>query len=334
MDTQTTQPPPAGARPEGVADADGQRRFGTRLNQDAAFVGGVGVLHALVRRGGRGTIDHVVVGPAGVTVVEAKSWTGRMWAGRTVLGQGREMHEAPFERLREQLADVTAVLAAAGREDIAVAGAVCFVNDNDGLSRDTVVEVDGVPIGRCAPTIRRAMRDGDLDVLDVVRVLDVLQAAFPVHGETSEPRARRTTESAGEPTRAVTAASPPGREPDAPRAARTPAPPPARSVRRERLVEGAALLLLLALLALGLAVFGPSGSLSRERLDAKGPALRARAARLAGRDVAPPKVLSRGDEFVLTYRGGPGCLVRFRVRRTYGTEALDNPASRVRGCRS
>lgn len=49
----------------------------------------LGVLHDLALPGEKANIDHLVIGPAGVTVVDAKTWSGRVSFGRETLWQGR-----------------------------------------------------------------------------------------------------------------------------------------------------------------------------------------------------------------------------------------------------
>src|SRR3954465_1740703 len=52
----------------------GERRLGARLDELAAESGFL-VAHSLQRADG-GDIDHLVVGPRGVTVIDSKCWSG------------------------------------------------------------------------------------------------------------------------------------------------------------------------------------------------------------------------------------------------------------------
>jgi Nuclease-related domain len=325
---------------------DGELRLGHRLNLDATAVGGVGVLHDLVRPGEQANIDHLVVGPAGVTVIDAKSWTGAVSHDRGELHVGRRRRPKPLEGMRRQLDDVRRVLGAAGHGQVPVAGIVCFVDDNAGLPHDRLVEVGGVIIGRTAPTVHRAFRDGPLNTDDVKAVLAALAQQFDVHGGMATPterllapppvavraeavpRAPLMPASSHQPARAHRLAP-------RPRGNRRGGRPPVRS-RSRRTGMGADLLKLAAILvamAFLLPALAPSRTLARADLDRAGPALRQRATLLAGHRVRGPRVVTRNpEEFVLVYRSGERCVVHLRVDRSAGPSALTSPAWSRHGC--
>lgn len=71
------------------------------------------VLHDRRARGRRGNIDHVVVGPGGVFVIDTKSWKGVIEIGRRgARHNGRDM-AAAVDGVRRQVADVQSVSAGA-----------------------------------------------------------------------------------------------------------------------------------------------------------------------------------------------------------------------------
>jgi hypothetical protein len=94
--------------------ADGEAKIGARLE---TFIGDRGVvLHDRARPRGRGNIDHLVIGPAGVFVVDAKSYRGKV--ERRMVGPLFDRSPALFiagrnqtklvEGAQRQLADVRA----------------------------------------------------------------------------------------------------------------------------------------------------------------------------------------------------------------------------------
>ena len=66
---------------------------------------GVVVLHDVVLPGRRENLDHVVVSPGGVTIVETKRWAGRVVVGRNVRVDGQRRNDviAQAERQRRSL---------------------------------------------------------------------------------------------------------------------------------------------------------------------------------------------------------------------------------------
>ncbi len=102
--------------------------------------GGFAVLHDRSIPGTRANIDHIVVSPAGVFVVDAKNWSGgveqrdvggwfktdlRLYVG----GRDRTKH---LERMNSQLEAVKDALAArADWREVPVTGAFCFMSSEN-----------------------------------------------------------------------------------------------------------------------------------------------------------------------------------------------------------
>ena len=151
---------------------------------------GYELLHDRRIPGSRGNIDHVVIGPTGVTVVESKRLTGEMRIRcDEVHVRGRNTHMA--EQVRGQVSAVRAVLAAKGRNDVPVEP-VLFVQRADpawfmGSPRGIALTING-------RQLRRAIEDRPavLEPDDVSQVGDLLDAALrPMIREPVERKADR-----------------------------------------------------------------------------------------------------------------------------------------------
>ncbi len=106
------------------AGADGERRVGRQLN---ALPSGWHVLHDLLLRPGRAAtnLDHVVVGPAGVYLVDTKNWSGRLTIHEGTLWQhngGHHSHRAEIEQVARMAAEIEGVLCVPVTPLIALAG--------------------------------------------------------------------------------------------------------------------------------------------------------------------------------------------------------------------
>lgn len=323
---------------------EGEEILGLRLNAGAQKYGGAVVLHDLTPPGKRGNLDYVVIGPAGVTIVDAKAWSGRLQAELGEIRQGGRRRQQVVGGMRRQVHAVCAVLAAAGRDDVPVSGVICFMNDNEGLPPSSLAEFEGIPVGCTDPCVRYAMRDGPLDVEAVGALAVLISRSFEVDGGAFGP-AHRVRAPASVFVIEQPSTPPPVRVPvPRPTERRRPGAPAgrraaARGRRRSRGV-GFDLFKLVVLLAVLFSVLSKMGtdsrsaSLSRVELNAAGPQMRAQAVGLAGRAVRGPRVISRPEEFVMTYTGAEGCLVRARVDRALGAAALEAPAWQRRGCGS
>ncbi len=137
---------------------------------------GYELLHDRRIPGSRANIDHVVIGPTGVTVVESKRLTGEMRIrDDEVYFRGRNTHMA--EQVRGQVSAIRAVLDANGWTDVPVEP-VLFVQRADpslfmGSPRGIALTMGG-------RGLRRAI-EGWATVLepdDVSQVADILEAAL------------------------------------------------------------------------------------------------------------------------------------------------------------
>ncbi|ROP34566.1 nuclease-like protein [Pseudokineococcus lusitanus] len=132
-------------------------------------------------------IDHLVVTPAGVWVVDAKTHTGRLEVRRAgdflrprterLVIRGRDQSRL-LDGLATQVAAVTAELERVGA-DVPVRGALCFVGTELPWGGETVA---GVPlVGRRGLT-RLLRRPGDMAVEERAAVAAYLAERFPTAG--------------------------------------------------------------------------------------------------------------------------------------------------------
>ena len=204
-------------------------------------------------------IDHVLVGPAGLFVVDAKNWSGRVEIRDGVLRQNG------YRRTREADASAEAARAVAGLLPMGVArveGVLCLCGEAQPPPTQLPPSASVVSVAQICDWIRRQP------------ALLTPAAVAAVHGELLrrlEPASRTAAESAGSSVPDFVPeqwpAGPVRREPPAPpRAARsgrsrpTPAPPPPRRHRfsKRAAIVGRAILLLLMLDAMATAAVSAS----------------------------------------------------------------------------
>lgn len=289
---------------------EGETRLGARLNADCCRWGGFGVLHSLSLAGTGGDIDHVVVGPTGVTVIDCKAWEGvvTLRGGSFRLGGWSKQRE--LEGVHRQAERVRAALGRAGLSEVDVHGVLCLVNANAGTSAWTVDWVDGVGIGAPGPVVRYASRAGRaLSVERMQKVHAALAAGFRIGGGALAP--------------APALARPVLQAPLGVLAAH-------RRPRRRRLVANLASIALVALMIplTVSAIEEQLGPMTRSQLAQRMPALRRQAAVLAAGAVRGPRVSSTPRRFTLVFRRGRRCRVVARVARRGDAR----PVMRSAGC--
>jgi hypothetical protein len=147
----------------------------------------VELLHDRRIPGNRANIDHLAIGPGGVTVIDAKNYTGKvrtesrggLFRARTehlVIG-GRDQTRL-VEGVKYEVELVRAALERAGeRSD--VRGALCMA-DVDGLPMLGHPCVDGIAIDGPRFVARIARRPGTHTDAVVARLASLLARAFPV----------------------------------------------------------------------------------------------------------------------------------------------------------
>jgi hypothetical protein len=146
--------------------ADGEARAGARLTEllDGS---GVRLLHDRRMPGSRSAnIDHVAVGPGGITVIDTKNYRGKvcvervgglLFERRTILRIGRRDETKLVVGVECQIAAIRAVLP----DPVEVRGALCFA-DVDGLPLLRHLTVRDVIIDGPRTTAKLASRPGAL----------------------------------------------------------------------------------------------------------------------------------------------------------------------------
>lgn len=140
-----------------------------------------GVLLLSARRepfGGRTAIDHVLVGPAGVTVVATRQWAGTVKvADERLFVRGLDRTRA-VDVLCGQVSAVRSLLSGAGLGAVPVSG-VLHWSRPEGTARDGSVALRGVPLLDASGTLLRAVDGGVLGREGIRRVAAVLEGGLP-----------------------------------------------------------------------------------------------------------------------------------------------------------
>lgn len=167
--------------------AVGERKTAERLAKHLRDTNVV-FLHDRRIPGTRANIDHLAVGPGGVTVIDSKHVQGKVRAERrgglfsprtehlVIAGRDRTKF---VEGVEQQIASVRQVVEAIDR-DIGVAGCLCIV-DVEGLPLLTSIKVRDVAVVGGRGAARLAARPGHLADSEIDRVARTLAAAFPPH---------------------------------------------------------------------------------------------------------------------------------------------------------
>lgn len=138
------------------------------------------VFHGIPAAQGVGDLDHVVLGPRGVYVIETKNWTGRIEVadGRILVG-GREPDRAPLDQVNRAANDLRAWLRELTAGDtVSVQPVVCFVADEHLAGP---VGVAGVVVcgARHLRAVIQERTDGALPSVTQARIAAALRARLP-----------------------------------------------------------------------------------------------------------------------------------------------------------
>jgi Nuclease-related domain len=156
--------------------AEGEERAAARL---ARLLSGTGVVLLHDRRipGSRANIDHLAVGPGGVTVIDTKRLAGKV----EVRGRGDRAELRVGRRDRSKLLDGVARQAAAvsrAVDGVDVRAALCFVEPS-GLPLLGRLRVRGIVIDGPRVVARLARRPGTLDRTAIDQLAAALDRGFP-----------------------------------------------------------------------------------------------------------------------------------------------------------
>lgn len=159
--------------------AEGEEWLAARL---AKLLDGheVHLLHDRRIPGSRANIDHLAVGPGGVTVIDPKNVRGRVrvrrWpADLRVNGRDRMKY---VEGMEWQVGEVSAALEELGHQGVPIAGVLCFVQPV-GLPVILRARIRGVAVVGPRATARIARRSGSLGPDAIRAIRDGLACRLP-----------------------------------------------------------------------------------------------------------------------------------------------------------
>ncbi len=102
------------------------------------------VFNGLHLSGGKENFDHIVIGPAGVFVVETKNWKGSVeFRGGKLYAGGKEPSRPPLKQVKAATAELISWMDDAGCSDIPVHSVLCFVSTK---LPEEIMNVNGVVI--------------------------------------------------------------------------------------------------------------------------------------------------------------------------------------------
>lgn len=156
--------------------AEGEERAATRIEQLLAG-SGVVLLHDRRLPASRANIDHLAVGPGGVTVIDTKRLAGKVEVRgrgqRAQLRVGGRDRTKLLDGVQRQLAAVTAAV-----PGVEVRAALCFV-DPAGLPWLGRLEPRGILVDSTRGIAKLAKRPGPLGISAIDETANVLAARFP-----------------------------------------------------------------------------------------------------------------------------------------------------------
>ena len=135
---------------------------------------------------GRANIDHIAVGPGGITVIDTKSSRGRVQLSTTGIINRREQllingrdRTSQLDSVERQVERVAAVLDRHSHEDVSVLGALCFPFMRRGFlhysrARDGLITVDDP-----AHIAKLVARPGELTPQQIGELAQLLTSALP-----------------------------------------------------------------------------------------------------------------------------------------------------------
>ena len=167
--------------------ADGEIHVAKRLEKLLAG-SDVKLLHdRLAPESKRANIDHLAVGPGGVTVIDTKNYKGKVqvtWTGglfspkKTILEiKGRD-RTALVTAVEDQVARIRRLLADSEFAYVDIQGALCFANV-DGLPLLGKPQLRSVTIDGARRVSKLANRPGDLDAGSIERLWSHLGRGLP-----------------------------------------------------------------------------------------------------------------------------------------------------------
>ena len=164
--------------------ADGEERLGQRLSEHLSDIGHV--LHDRKVPKTKGNLDHLVIAPSGIWIVDAKNYTGkveRRHAGGLFTGEDRlyvngRNQTKLVEGLGWQRDAVHAVLEPIGFEAVPIHGVLCFTDSNWGF-RLRAIRINGAVVTWAKDLISQIREPGPLEPQLIALLARELSAKLP-----------------------------------------------------------------------------------------------------------------------------------------------------------
>jgi hypothetical protein len=165
----------------------GEVRTGARLAKHLEGTGARLLHDRRIPGRGQANIDHLAIGPGGITVIDSKTHRGNVRIDhvgglfaprRAVLTINGRDRTTLVDGLERQIGYVRAVLRSAAEAEVEIRGALCFPNA-DGLPMFRQLSVRDVILDGPKPVSRLAARPGPLSPQAVERLWHLLGRRFP-----------------------------------------------------------------------------------------------------------------------------------------------------------
>ena len=155
----------------------GDRRLGNFLKgakgeewvaHELAFLdSGYTVFNGLRLNDGKQDFDHIVVGPAGIFVVETKNWKGSVeFRGGKLFAGGKEPSRPPLKQVKAATAELISFIDDAGYGEIPVHSVLCFITTQ---LPEEIMNVNGVVVCSGACLINVLQETFDDPISDTMR---------------------------------------------------------------------------------------------------------------------------------------------------------------------
>jgi hypothetical protein len=164
--------------------AEGEQALARRLTDELTSI--AVVLHDRKVPGTRGNIDHLVVAPSGVWVIDAKNYSGKVeqrdvggWfsTDRRLYVGGRDRSKL-VDGLSWQVDAVRAALSPCGFNEVPVQASLCFTNSEWGLFTRPI-QMNGVLITWASRLVEAVRQSGPLDAAAIELLALHLSSQLP-----------------------------------------------------------------------------------------------------------------------------------------------------------
>lgn len=164
--------------------ADGEERLGQQLSENLSDIGHV--LHDRKIPKTKGNIDHLVIAPSGIWIVDAKNYTGkveRRHVGGVFTGEDRlyvngRNQTKLIEGLSWQRDAVHTVIEAIGFGAVPIHRTLCFTNSSWGI-RFRAIRIDGAVVTWATDLIKQIREPGPLDPQVIAILARELSSKLP-----------------------------------------------------------------------------------------------------------------------------------------------------------